>query len=491
MAAASVSDLADFDLWGYMAFGRLFWTAPGFPRTDPFSYLPTRELWIYHEWLTGVLLYPLYAQWGGPALQLLKYLIIGSMVYAVYRGARIRGASPCSVLLLMVLWSPFIAFGFSPIRAQAFTYLFFAITLLLLEWCRLRNSMRPLWMLTPLMLVWANLHGGFLSGLAMPGIYCCAALLQRRSAWPYALAGAAAGLVTLCNPYGLAYWHEMLDAVTLPRSEIVEWKSVLFMLRGGEYQGHALLFCALALVAAALCLPRDNRKDPALGVLLITGYMAASHVRHLVFFALAFGIYAPSMLDTFLASLKENSPASPNRWRWLGLVWLCVPPLLLADTAWQLAGRLRHIHPLTLAALEKTTPHDNRLFYPVGAVRFLKDAGLCGNILSNFAWGEYLLWELAPACRIGIDGRYETVYPPEITAAYFDFMYGRAGGMAFLEQWPHDLLLFASSDDMFHTARRLPGWVLVYADPHSRLFARQTFLDARGWNAPLVRPDAS
>ena len=69
------SNLADPDLWGYMAFGRLFWESKQFPYQDIFSYVPTLNPWIYHEWLTGVLFYPLYNHWGGAGLQLFKYAL--------------------------------------------------------------------------------------------------------------------------------------------------------------------------------------------------------------------------------------------------------------------------------------------------------------------------------------------------------------------------------------------------------------------------------
>jgi hypothetical protein len=37
--------VADPDLWGYLAFGRLFWEIGYFPYHDVFSYIPTKELW--------------------------------------------------------------------------------------------------------------------------------------------------------------------------------------------------------------------------------------------------------------------------------------------------------------------------------------------------------------------------------------------------------------------------------------------------------------
>ena len=35
---------ADLDLWGYMAFGRLFWETGGFPHHDTSAYVPTLKV---------------------------------------------------------------------------------------------------------------------------------------------------------------------------------------------------------------------------------------------------------------------------------------------------------------------------------------------------------------------------------------------------------------------------------------------------------------
>ena len=83
---------ADLDLWGYLAFGRLFWQTGAFPYHDIFTYVPTHPLWVYHEWLTGVLFYPLYNGLGPWALQLLKNVVALSTLALIYLTARRRRA---------------------------------------------------------------------------------------------------------------------------------------------------------------------------------------------------------------------------------------------------------------------------------------------------------------------------------------------------------------------------------------------------------------
>src|SRR4030042_2846694 len=134
--------LADPDLWGYLAFGRLFWETGKFPYEDVFSYVPTLSPWIYHEWLTGVLFYPLYQTLGPPGLQLARYTLGLAAAGLVYLTARKRGADPLAAALGVGGGQLFLALGYSPVRAQVFTYGFFALYLYILEGARHTGNWR-------------------------------------------------------------------------------------------------------------------------------------------------------------------------------------------------------------------------------------------------------------------------------------------------------------------------------------------------------------
>lgn len=67
-AVLSSLKAADPDFWGYLAFGRLFLQSKSFPYRDVFSYIPNLP-WVYHEWLTEVIFYPLYQTLGSAGLR--------------------------------------------------------------------------------------------------------------------------------------------------------------------------------------------------------------------------------------------------------------------------------------------------------------------------------------------------------------------------------------------------------------------------------------
>ena len=77
----------------------------------------------------------------------------------------------------------------------------------------------------------------------------------------------------------------------------------------------------------------------------------------------------------------------------------------------------------------------------------MKENRLSGNIMTDFGWGEYVIWHMAPASKVFIDGRYDTVYPASVIDDYLAFNYGEAGAKDFLTRYPHDFVLLSPNDE--------------------------------------------
>ncbi len=465
---AMAKTTADPDLWGYLAFGRLFWETGVFPYKDVFSYVPTLPLWVYHEWLTGVLFYPLYQALGGAGLQLLKYTVGLGTVVMVYLTARERGASFLSAALVLWLIQLFPVIGFSPVRAQVFTYCFFAASVYLLERARISQGRGGLWLLVPLQALWCNLHGGCLAGLGLMGLYALGEGLSRRPFRPYLRVMLTAGLVTLVNPYGWEYWRYLWTAISMPRPEITEWASLW-----GAYQksqiGNFELAYTLCIVAFAVFLAvraRWRELSPILSLCLVL-YLGLKHLRHLTFFLLLVGAYMPALLPQCLESRPRSRTSRSSR------LWPAMA-VLLALTALLPAYNFLNKHPLRLETSQ--SPEAGSLpgqYYPVGAVAYLRAHHLSGKLLTEFGWGEYLIWNLYPRCRVALDGRYETVYPPRVAQSFFNFINQAGKKRQFLDDYPPDLILLAPRSKARAFISSLPEWRQVYADTGSALFVRR------------------
>jgi hypothetical protein len=462
--------VADLDLWGYLAFGRLFWTQERFPYHDVFSYVPTLSPWVYHEWLTGVIFYPIFQTLGAPGLQMFKFALGLAALGLVYLTARRRGAAPLPAAALLASTLMVAGAGYGAVRAQVFTYAGFAATLYLLETARQSGQPRCLWWLAPIQLVWCNLHGGFLAGLGLMLLYALGEALSRRPYRPYLLGLLAAILATLVNPYGLQYWTYLAHAATMPRPEILEWGSLWQGYRHGILPAPILLnFIALVTLTVTLAWwARWRELTPAL-VLLVTLGLALNHTRHLVFFALSFGTYMPALLTAYFRAAPPRPGGRvrpPGRGRRLSAL------LMIAGTVF-LTSHLIRRGPLDLKIPAGPPAADpGAVYYPVGAVDYLEQQRLAGNLLVNFDWGEYCLWRLYPQCRVAVDGRYETVYPADLTREYFDFLLARPGWRTFLERYPPDMILIDIRSRLYGLLRHEPGWRQAYADSGCVLLLR-------------------
>jgi hypothetical protein len=460
--------VADMDLWGYMAFGRLYWETGKFPYQDVFSYVPTLDPWVYHEWLTGVVFYLIYQTLGGAGLQILKYGSGLGALSLVYLTARQRGAEPLAAALGVYLVHGLLRLGYSPVRAQVFTIFFFALSLYLLERARQRGFWRGLWLLAPIQILWCNLHGGFVAGLALTGIYALGETISRRTSRPFWGALLISGLVTLVNPYGLDYWTYMVRALSLTRPEILEWASVYHLYGLGMPRGPLVYFLFLSIFAVIWGIrKREVTPGLALGLAMFLGW---KHQRHQVLFLLLAGTYLPDLMTVYLEDLRAR-PGFLAAWRRLGWKVPAVVGLLITLYSFQHAWRQNPLSIKTPALPGMET--ESLTYYPQGAVDYLRQHRLSGKILVYFDWGEYLIWMLYPQCRVALDGRFETVYPESVTREYFDFIFARDNWRQFLNKYPPDLILLDSRSQICTLIRGAPDWLPVYTDPGCTLFKRR------------------
>ncbi len=467
------STVADPDLWGYMAFGRLFWDSGTFPYQDIFTYLPTRDRWIYHEWLTGVGLYPLYQFAGGSGLVLLRDLVAFATLGFLYLAAHIRKSSRASALFWLVLVSGLLKVGYGTVlRAQTFTYLFTAVTLFLLERSRQKGQWFLLLILVPIQIVWCNLHGGFLAGLGIIAIYIIGEALSRRTWWPYLLVLLLSALSTLVNPYGVDYWTYLFHAVTLRRSEITEWASIFTAYtRHSISLGEVFWYASVGIISLRILVWARWREITSLLLLSFTFLLGIQHVRHQVFFMMLVAVYLPEPFQRYIENLQALLANVK--------IWLKEKALVVfagsRRTATFFVAFLLLLFCVFLGSSSFSLMIPSRekgqtVYYPTGALEYMKNHYSSGNILTNFAWGEYLIWNLGPYMKVGLDGRYETVYQDHVANEYFDYIDGKKNG--FLDAYAHQLVLFRPSSPPVASLRRRPDWTVVYEDTVSILFTK-------------------
>jgi hypothetical protein len=449
----------DPDLWGRLAVGQLFVQRGSLPRTDPFAYTPTLPSWIDHEWLTGVVFFALHALGGDAAILLVKTALgLGAVGFACLV-ARLNGARWLPLVMLLIVAMPVFGYGMMP-RAQVFTYFLFAVWLYVLELVRQGRSAWLVAILPPTMLLWANLHGGFLAGLGLLALYVFGACFERRSVVPLLLAGCGCLGATLLNPYGMEYWCYLIPAVSMHRPNIAEWAPVPLSPRYWQFW---LLSCAF--IWTLWQVRHDARKFAIpLLVVLVTLVLAVRHARHMPLAAIAGCAFLPAIWSNLPIGTRF---ALGTRFRPFDAVLF---PALLAVGLWQIRGALAD-GPLRLVLPDRPTGVENMVDYPVGAIDAAIEQQVHGNLATPFNWGEYAIWRLYPACRVAMDGRYETVYPTSTVQLVETFFAAGTSWHQLIDEYPTDLVLAPTAAPVnSHLERR--GWQRLFADSTATLWRR-------------------
>ena len=242
----SAAHVADGDLWAKLALGASVWLRGEVPHHDIFAFTPVLPQYIDHEWGAGAIFFGLLKFFGPRSLMLLKIFLFFGAILATFFTARKSGSQPAVLLWLAIPAAFTILPGYIPtLRSHAFTYFFFGLILFCLEEIKKGRRAAAL-MAIGLMLVWANIHGGFAAGLGTMAVYTVEALLTRRRAKLMLITALGSIAVTFINPYGLDFWRYLIPALLHARPRILEWRP-LPLFENDSYLGFRLLFVVVVL----------------------------------------------------------------------------------------------------------------------------------------------------------------------------------------------------------------------------------------------------
>ncbi|MGQ0644747.1 MAG: hypothetical protein ACT4O3_04570 [Elusimicrobiota bacterium] len=387
LAAAVLKHLCapiyDPDLWWHLAAGREMAARGAVLKEDIFSHTLPGNPWLNFEWLAQIVLHRLHDAFGAAGLYAGKALAgaaAWSLLIACCRAAGARG---------IFLWS-LAAAGFAVLRIRLFerTELATMILLPLFLWALLkaRSLSPPLrrrvpWGLAALMVLWCNLHAGFVYGVGLPLLLGLGARWSKQSASYVQLldrAFAFALAAALVNPYGprlmeifVEVYFQMKDAPGV----ILEWSEPSVRLTP--------FFWGLFVVAAAALgtglLRRDGEARfwaPAVAAFAVNGSAYYRSTSLLAFTALPF-------LAAYLGPRMSRFPKAA----WVLAAFLSAVP----------AAALKGPFPAKLV---------KENWFPSGAARFVQEQGIEGTLYNPYEYGGYLSWAWGPERKIFMDGRY-------------------------------------------------------------------------------------
>ena len=451
-AMFSATTLNDGDSWWHLTTGEWILSRGEIPHADPFSLTMAGARWTAHEWLADVLFALAFRMSGWAGVTLLTGLAAGAAAFLVSRHLA-RFLSGPALIMVALLGLGLIAPG---LLARPHMLALPCLAAWMIGLMAARDADRaPSLMLLPVMIVWANLHGGFALGLALIGPFALEALIaavpERRLVVfrQWSMFGLLALMATLITPHGvegLIFPFKLLGMTSL--ASIGEWQPSSFERLG------VLELTLLTLLALALS--RPLRIAPLrLIQLLGTLHLALAHMRHQTIL----GIIAPLLLAEPIAkALGESAEVRRTERR--------ISPLWQAGVAFLAAA-------LIITRLMTPVTRTDALATPMSAVASVPETLRSQPVLNSYDFGGYLI---SKGIKPYIDGRtdlygnammetYNAITKPSPDA--LDAVVARHGIV-----WT----MFNPNEPIVGLMDRRPGWHRLHADGFAVVHVRDDAL---------------
>jgi hypothetical protein len=408
----------DMDFWWHVRTGEIIAETWEVPKADVFSYTAEGRPWVVHEWLWELIVFYL-CDIGGYRLAVLISAALVTLAYGIlYRLLRRLGANEILAAAL-VLWAAGLALPNLGVRPREITHLLLAVYLHQLFLYR-EGSVRSLWLLPALMVLWVNMHGIFALGIGVLGIVGLGELYRwLRDDAPFPrhmlIVGVLTVAATAVNPYGLKMLLYPLNyyfGADNPSFRVVdEFASPNF------HDPIMMLFIPGLIAFMFIGIPR--RRSPVADGLLLAVFTLSALVsaRQVSVCAMVLApLLVLRLVEEFSWARERPLPQLPKR---LELVnWGVLVVLLLAG-----AGQVARPEVYEVIQLG-WEPNVGKM--PEAAARYIEENDLPGPVFHHQAWGGYLIYRWYPQRKVFMDGRVD-MYGPEIAGDYIEAMAVRPG----------------------------------------------------------------
>ena len=392
------------DVYWHLNTGRWIWEHGALPGSDPFTYtigdtLDARQrLILQGYWLAQLLFFAAHAAFGPWGLVVLKAALFVTLYGLVWRTMLKARVEPL-LGLLAILTLPWLLYRYDELRPQIFSFIGVVLVYMNISsaLARLRGGVAhpgALIALPFIMLLWANLHPGFILGWVIIIVMLAGAAfdrwrgtnaLERPALRRLFIWCGMALLASLANPLADAFISNMGALQSPFTREIDEFLPLADYAR--MYQQPFLFYgvLAIALVTLGVLIWRRQHTDPAHAFLFI-GFTAAGFYsfRYMIFFVLI----ALIIVMPHVSALAERHFARAR-----SLLFA----LLLAALSG--VGYLTFQHGAwKLGAVETT-------YVPEHAAEWILTRHPPAPLFNAYEYGGYLGWRLAPDYRMFIDPR--------------------------------------------------------------------------------------
>lgn len=349
----------------------------GIPAIDPYSYTMPSFKFVDHEWATHIAMSLIYTISGYAGLAVIAtVLYISTLVVIVCRLD--KNWRPAHLLLVGVVLLHY--FGVKP---QLISWLFGALFFLMTSDKRWETRWRK-W--APLfLLVWANVHGGFVFGVMLYTLKMIGDVIDKRKVEVAAIAWYLAAIAaTFVNPYTYRLWEEIIRTGSDARLRlmVMEWTPQFI------YMSVSSLFLVAwdFTIFGKYFRKTSSYEKLVMIVIFIFGFSSS---RNFPLWVVVATPITARLFELFLKDTQKNK-VTKSRIKKLAIGFFVI---VLATAVFEMMFLTKEMNSYTES--EK---------YPVKAIEYMRAHPKSGNVAAAYEWGGYMIWKY-PEKKVFIDGR--------------------------------------------------------------------------------------
>jgi hypothetical protein len=334
-----------------------------------------------------------------------------------------------------------------------------------------------------LMVLWTNLHGGFVVGIILIGGYAAGEIIQaafepsaerRRKLFaqslPYLVAAAACALATFVNPYTYRLHVHIVEFLREPyhQENIIEFFSPSFHPEKARY-----FEVLLALGVVTACWKMYLREFAPAVLILFWAHAALFSARNIPIYVL---IAAPAIGQGLAHLAHLLSIANVAAW-----CKRSMRSFLDFGAEVSTMDRIARLHLVSVAgtvflafllyspaASGNLNAAYDAAAYPVKAMQSdaIRNARA---VFTDDEWGDYLIYRLYPNTKVFVDGRSD-FYGPVFCLAYLDVLKVKPNWEGTLSRYGVDAILLRADSALSGALKESRNWRLSYDDGIATVF---------------------
>jgi hypothetical protein len=464
--------LGDCDTGYHIRAGEYIIQTLSIPHKDIFSFISPPMTWTAHEWLSEVIMAAIHSRFGLTGVTVFFSGLIALVYYLLARFLHRLNLNLFVSLIFIIM-----AISSSMVHWAARPHIFSLVMLVL--WYNLLDTYQYrgknyLFLLPISMLLWVNLHGGFIVGFILLAIYGAGNLVMsffgeqtervesRQRCWlifKISLISLAASFVNpfgyriLLFPFNLVSNSYLMDRVSeFMTPNFHDFETFPFKL---------LLLSLLAITAGS----RKRLNVIEIALLLFFINMALYSVRYITLFAIIVTPIAARLAEQLLDASKSKVSS-----------WLRRKNDGFAAIDTQAKGWFWPIFAviaMTILSVVKSGPvvtFDERV-KPIAAVAFIQKEHIPGNMFNNDEFGDYIIYGAWPKYQVFFDGRSD-MYGVDRLKEYEKISRFEFGWESVMKKYDMNWIIFDADSVLARYLYGRKDWRLIYADKIANIFVR-------------------